>query len=82
MSEEWVVVLTTYDGIEAEIVRDILESGGIAVVMRSSKVSPYPVNVGRMGEVKLLVSQQDREIAERVIRESSGPSPKQAPETA
>jgi hypothetical protein len=69
MSEEWVEILVTYDRIEAEIIKDLLESGGIPVVIRSAKVTPYPVNVGKMGEVKVLVRKEDKETAERVIEE-------------
>ncbi len=71
MSEEWVEVLVTYDPIEAEIIKDLLESGGIPVVIRSAKVSPYPVNIGKMGEIKILVRKEDKEEAEKVIKESS-----------
>jgi hypothetical protein len=67
MSDEWVVVFVTYDPIEAEIIKDLLESGGIPVVLRSSKVSPYPVNIGKMGEIKVLVREEDKETAEKVI---------------
>jgi Putative prokaryotic signal transducing protein len=70
---EWVEVLVTYDSLEAEMIKDLLESGGIPVVMRSTKVRPYPVNVGKIGEVHLLVREEDREIAEKVLRgESDG----------
>lgn len=68
MSEEWVEVFVTYDSLEAEMIKDLLESGDIPVVLRSSKVSPYPVNIGRMGEIKILVRREDREEAERVIK--------------
>ena len=68
MSNEWIEIFITYDPIEAEIIKDLLESGGISVVLRSSKVSPYPVNVGKMGEVKILVKIEDKETAERIIR--------------
>ncbi len=68
MSEEWVEVFVTYDSIEAEMIKDLLESGGIQVVMKSSKVSPYPVNIGRMGEVKILVRKGDVGAAEEVIK--------------
>ena len=68
MSEEWVEVFVTYDSIEAEMIKDLLESGGIQVVMKSSKVSPYPVNIGRMGEVKILVRKVDVDAAEEVIK--------------
>jgi hypothetical protein len=69
MSEEWAEVLVTYDLIEAEIIKDLLESGGIQVVLRSSKVTPYPVNIGKIGEIRLLVRQEDKEAAEKVIEE-------------
>ena len=68
MAEEWVEVFVTYDPIEAEVIKDILESGGISVVLRSLKVSPYPVNIGKMGEIKILVKKEDKETAEKVIR--------------
>jgi len=65
-----VEVLVTYDTLEAEMIKDILESGGIAVVLRSSKVTPYPVNIGKMGEVRILVRESDEEAAKKVIAES------------
>jgi len=55
MSDEWVELRIIFDPLEAEMIKDLLESGGIPVVLRSSKVSPYPVNVGKMGEIKMLV---------------------------
>jgi len=67
--ERWTVVLVTYDSIEAEIIKDLLESGGVQVVLRSSKVSPYPVNIGKIGEIKILVRDEDKEIAEKLIKE-------------
>ena len=67
MHEAWVEVLITYDSLEAEMIKDLLESGGIPVVLRSSKVSPYPVNIGKIGEIKVLVKKEDEEAALRVI---------------
>jgi hypothetical protein len=66
--EKWVVIFTTYDPVEAEIIKDLLESGGIPVIIRTSKVTPYPVNIGKMGEVKILVREADKEEAEKVIK--------------
>jgi hypothetical protein len=66
--EEWVELLLTYDSLEAEMLKNLLESGGISVVLRSSKVSPYPVNIGKMGEIKIFVKKEDRSAAEQVIR--------------
>jgi hypothetical protein len=71
--EDWSVVFVTCDTMEAEIIKDLLESGGIQVVLRSSKVSPYPVNVGKMGEIKILVPDEHKELAEKVISHEADP---------
>jgi len=71
MAENWIEVFVTYDNLEAEIIKDLLESGGIPVVLRSAKVTPYPVNVGKMGEIKVLVKKEDKDMAEEVIRGSN-----------
>ena len=68
MTSEWVEILITYDPLEAEMIKDLLESGGIPVVLRSSKVSPYPVNIGKIGEIKILVKKEDKETAEEVLK--------------
>lgn len=66
--EGWIEVFITCDSLEAEMIKDLLESGGIPVVLRSSKVSPYPVNMGRMGEIKILVPDENEEAARNVIK--------------
>ncbi len=71
-SEEWVDVLVTCDPVEAEMVKDLLESGGIPVVLRSSKVSPFPVNIGKIGEIRILVPQADKALAGKVIKGEEG----------
>ena len=68
MRDGWTVLLVTYDQLEAEILKDVLESGDIPVQLMSAKVSPYPVNIGKMGEVQVLVREGDREAAEEVLR--------------
>jgi len=60
----------TYDSLEAEMLKDLLESGGIEVVIRSSKVTPYPVNIGRMGEVKIFVREEDLVAAEEILKDT------------
>lgn len=73
MSEEWVEVFVTVDPLEAEMIKDLLESGDIPVAVRSSKVSPYPVNIGKIGEIKILVRQSDRDLALQVIESTGDP---------
>ncbi len=64
---EWVELLFTYDEIEAQIVRRLLEGEGIQVVLRSMKVRPYPVSIGKMGEVKLMVMEEELERSKEII---------------
>ena len=64
----WVEFLVTYDETEADIIKDILEAEGIEVVKNSLKVRPYPVGIGRMGEVRLLVRQESLEDAEEILK--------------
>ena len=70
MEYKWVELMVTTDEMEAEMIKDLLESGGIPVVLRSAKVRPYPVSIGRMGEIKLLVRDVDLEAAGEVIKQS------------
>ena len=71
MENEWTELLVTNNEIEAEMIKDLLESGGIPVVIRSSKVSPYPVSIGKMGEVKVLVRKTYLESAKAALDQSS-----------
>lgn len=73
--QEWTEILFTYNEVEAEIVKDVLESEGIRVVVNSLKVSPYPVNIGRMGEIRVMVRNDELEKAEKILsimKETSG----------
>ncbi len=65
--EEWVELEVVFDPLEAEMIKDLLESGGIKTIVSSSRVTPYPVNVGKIGEVKIFVKKSDLEEAKRVI---------------
>lgn len=69
--DKWTTIRTVYDPLEAQMIKDILESGGIDVIIRSSKVTPYPVNIGRMGEIKVLIRDTDLEDAELVLEKLS-----------
>ena len=66
--DDWVEIIDTNDEIEAQIVKNILEAENIQVVMNSMKIRPYPVSIGRIGEVRLLVRAKDIEKARDVIK--------------
>ena len=70
--EDWTEAFVTYDSTEAGIVRDLLESGEIETRTVSLKVGPYPVNVGRMGEIKLYVHESDAGRAEELLQDYGG----------
>ena len=74
MNKEWIELFVTDDHLEAEMIKDLLESGGIPVILRSSKVTPYPVNIGKMGEINILVRKEDKKTAEEVIAGGSDES--------
>ena len=64
----WVELLVTYDEVEAQIIKNILDAENIPLVIDSSKIRPYPVNIGRIGEIKLLVRKEDVEKAKEVLK--------------
>ncbi len=72
---EWDEILFTYDEVEAQIVKGLLETEGIKVVMDSLKVRSFPVSIGRMGEIKLLVRSEDLERAREVLKAMKGNNP-------
>jgi hypothetical protein len=69
MENEWAELLVTNNEIEAAMIKDLLESGGIAVTMRSARVRPYPVSIGRMSEIKILVKKADLEAAQAFLKQ-------------
>jgi len=66
--DKWVELFVTYNEIEAQIIKNILDTENIPVVINSSKIRPYPVNIGRLGEVKLLVKKENLEKAKEILK--------------
>jgi hypothetical protein len=64
----WDELLVTSDEVEAELIKNILDSEKIPFVINSLKIRPYPVNIGRMGEIKILVRKEDIEKAREVLK--------------
>lgn len=65
---EWVELLVTYDEVEAQIVKKLLETEGIQVVVNSLKIRPYPVSIGKIGEIRLLVRKDELKDAKKVLK--------------
>ena len=66
---DWTELLLTYDEVEAHIVKDVLESENIQVTIDSLKISPYPVSIGRMGEVRVFVKKIDEKRAKKILED-------------
>ena len=62
--ENWVSVFTTTRELEAGIVKDLLDEAGIPAVILNQKDSSYQT----FGDISVMVSRDDREKAEQVIK--------------
>jgi DeoR/GlpR family transcriptional regulator of sugar metabolism len=69
---DWIELLNTDDETEVQIVKNILEAEGIQVVVDSMKIRPYPVRIGKIGEIKLLVRKESLEEAEKILKIMGG----------
>ena len=67
MSEP-VVIFRTQSGVEASIVRGLLESHGVMALLSSSVAhNVFPLNVNELGEVRISVRPEEAEEARRII---------------
>jgi hypothetical protein len=68
---KWEVVETIAGEFQAELIRGLLESQGIPVVLSQEGAgrSLYPVTVGALGKVEILVPSTYREQALQVIQD-------------
>jgi len=66
--DAWAEILLTHDEVEAQIVKRLLEGEGIEVVIESAKIRPYPVSIGRIGEVKVMVREEELDRAKEILK--------------
>jgi hypothetical protein len=61
------------DRFQGDIVRSVLEGSGIpAIVMKEGYAEAYPINVGAIGEGRVLVREEDLERAHEVLTTALG----------
>jgi hypothetical protein len=65
---DWDELLVTSDEVEADLIKNILDAENIPCVKDSHKIRPYPVNIGKIGQIKILVKKQDLEKAREVLK--------------
>ena len=63
-----VVIFRTQSGVEASVVRALLESHGVLVIVSSAVTqSLFPLNVNELGEVRIAVRPEEADEARRII---------------
>jgi ribonuclease III len=63
-----VVIFRTQSGVEASVVRALLESHGVMAILSSSVTqSLFPLNVNELGEVRISVRPEEADEARRII---------------
>ena len=73
------VIFRTWDDTEAELIRGLLECYGIPCsVISDSTHSVYPLTTDGLGEIRLSVSEEAAEEAERILREHRADGPEEA----
>lgn len=67
MAGKWVVVAAT-SPLEASLVKDLLESAGIPVLLRSEAIGRlYGFNLGPLGQVEIVVPEEQAECARELL---------------
>ncbi|HEY3346990.1 MAG TPA: DUF2007 domain-containing protein [Nitrospirota bacterium] len=65
--ETWIDVYSSNEESEAILVRGLLEAEGIPCRLESARISQIPVNIGDLGEVRVLVHNEDFEKARKAL---------------
>ncbi|HIJ59745.1 MAG TPA: DUF2007 domain-containing protein [Nitrospirae bacterium] len=68
MEQKWIEIYVSLDSLEADMITELLKSCNIEVMVKSYRVSPYPVNIGRLAEIRIFVLEQDSETAREIIK--------------
>ena len=60
-------IYATYDLLEAEQIRGILDQKGILTKIRDLGISPYPLTIGAFNEKRIIVLETDKKEALKAI---------------
>jgi hypothetical protein len=67
-SDRWEIVAEIFGELEAEIIRGLLEAGGIEVYLNQEGAGrAYGINVGTMGKVQVLVPSHQSVSARQIL---------------
>jgi len=60
----------SYDAIEADLIKGLLEDNDISCFIRDMTITPYPLSIGKFAEKRISVDRDDVEEATRLIRDA------------
>ena len=63
-------IYISYNELEAERIKTLLEENWIDCIVRSMKISPYPINIGNFSEHRIAVDEEKLPEAVELIREA------------
>ncbi len=63
-------IYLSYDMIEADLIKGLLEDRGISCVIRDMTITPYPINIGLFSEKRIAVEEERAEEAVKLIRDA------------
>ncbi|MFQ5586314.1 MAG: DUF2007 domain-containing protein [Thermodesulfobacteriota bacterium] len=63
-------VYLSYDAMEADLIRGLLEDNGISCFIRDMTITPYPMSIGKFAEKRIAVDEGDTKVAAQLIREA------------
>lgn len=69
MIEGWTEVFAPGDEVEARLLQDVLRAEGVEAQVYSQQDHVYPVHVGELGRIRLLVPDADTERAVQLVRD-------------
>ena len=66
----YVEIYLSYNELEAELIKGLLEEKGISAIVRAMQISPYPINIGRFAEKRIAVPEHKIEETKELINQA------------
>jgi hypothetical protein len=63
-------IYLSYNMIEADLIKGLLESNGISCVIRDMTITPYPMNIGLFAEKRIAVEEDWVDKAVKLIKDA------------
>ncbi len=68
--QDYLEIYLSYNEIEAELIKELLENEGIQTILRDIHITPYPISIGRFSEKRIAVPVDRVEKAKILIEQA------------